>query len=170
MAGDIEDFLRRAAQRRVPQAAPPARRPPQPPPEIIVLGDDDVLDTEIVDAYPVEDPGILTGQNVGEHVAQHLDTSDFGERLSHLGEEVDHADDRMEAHMHEYFEHQLGELGASTSRAADSTLDDDLPAGHTPESRHKPAAFNIRKLLASPASIRDAIVLSEILRRPEDRW
>lgn len=159
MAGDIEDFLRRAAQRRT-------QKPPGTP-EIQILSDDDVVvDAEIVDAYPVEDPGILTGQGVGDHVSQHINTSDFAERLSHLGAVIDNADDRMESHMHEYFEHQLGELGARTSRASDSTLDDD--SGPPPP--EKPQPFNVKRLLRSPTSVRDAIILSEILRRPEDRW
>jgi len=171
MAGDIEDFLRRAAQRRAPQPqAPPARRAPQPPPDVQILGDDDVIDADIVDAYPVEDPGILTGQDVGQHVSQHINTADFGERISHLGEVIDNADERMEAHMHDYFEHALGDLGATTSRASDSTLDDDGAPQGSPGAIKKRPPFNFRKLLRSPSSIRDAIVLSEILRRPEDNW
>ncbi len=163
MAGDIEDFLRRAAERRAPQP-PPANRPPQPPPTIQVLDDDD-----IVDAYIVEDPGILSGHDVADHVSQHINTADVGERLSHMGEEIDHADDRMEAHLHGYFEHKLGDLGAKTSRASDSTLDDDNEGQAAPPPK-KMTAFNIRKLLSTPASIRDAIVLGEIFGKPESRW
>ena len=159
MAGDIEDFLRRAAQRRVPQP-PPAS---SPRPEIQILGDEDV-----VEAHVVEESGILSGHDVGDHVSQHINTSGFGERISHMGEEIDQADDRMEAHLHGYFEHKLGDLGGETSRASDSSLDDDN-AGQGP-SDQKTAAFDIQKLLRSPTNIRDAIVLSEILRRPEDRW
>jgi hypothetical protein len=170
MAGDIEDFLRRAAERRAPRAQPPVSGVPQPPLEVQILGDDDVIDTEIVDAYPVEDPGIMAGHDVGDHVSQHINTSDVGERLSHMGEGIDHADDRMEAHMHDYFEHQLGDLGASTSRTSESSLDDDSPVHTGPGARKKRPALNFRKLLRSPTSVRDAIVLSEILRRPEDRW
>lgn len=161
MAGDIEDFLRRAAQRRAPQ--PPRAKPaPQPPQPIQLLGDDDV-----VDAYIVEDPGILSGHDVADHVSQHIDTADVGERLSHMGEGIDHADDRMEAHLHGYFEHKLGDLGAQTSRASDSSLDDDNEGQGEIE---KLPAFNIRNLLSSPANIRDAVVLSEIFGKPEDRW
>lgn len=169
MAGEIEEFLRRAAQRRAAQQ-PAANRAPQRPPELQVLDDDDVIDADIVDAYVVEDPGILSGHDVGDHVSRHINTSDFGERISHLGEEVDQADERMEAHLHGYFEHALGDLGATTSRASDSTLDDDGAPQGSPGARKKRATFNIRKLLRSSTSIRDAIVLSEVLRKPEDRW
>lgn len=166
MAGDIEEFLRRAAQRRAPQP-PPASPPPQPTRQVQMLDDADVVDADVVEAYPVEDPGILTGHDVGAHVAQHIDTADFGERISHLGEVVDNADDRMEAHIHGFFEHKLGDLGAHTSRAADSTLDDDSPSQGGPADKQKIPAFNIQRLLSSPASIRDAIILSEVLRKPE---
>jgi len=174
MPGEIEEFLRRAAQRRAAAQPAPVVRPPQQParrqPEIQILGDDDVLDADIVDADIVEDPGILTGSNVGDHVARHINTADFGERLSHLGEEVDHADERMESHLQGYFEHALGDLGATTSRATESTLDPDPAAPSRSGGPRKRPPFNIRRLLRSPTSIRDAIVLSEILRKPEDRW
>ena len=161
MAGDIEDFLRRAAQRRAPQP-PRANRAPDPPQPVQIPGDEDV-----VDAYIVEDPGILAGHDVADHVSQHINTADVGERLSHMGEVIDNADDRMEDHLHGYFEHKLGDLGAETSRASDSTLDDDNEGQGAVE---KIPAFNIRKLLSSPANIRDAIILGEIFVKPEDRW
>ena len=160
MAGDIEEFLRRAAQRRAVRQ----------PPEIQILGDDDVVDADIVDADIVEDPGILTGHDVGSHVSQHIDTTDFAERISHLGEVVDRADDRMEAHLQGYFEHKLGDLGVTTSRTSESTLDDDKPRLAAPEVAPQTPPFDIQKLLRSPASIRDAIVLSEVLKRPEGPW
>jgi len=165
MAGDIEDFLRRAAQRRAPQ--PPASAIP---PGMQMLGDDDVIDADIVDADIVEDPGILSGHDVGDHVTRHINTSDFGERMSHMGEDVDRADDRMESHLHEYFEHALGDLGGATSRASNSTLDDDNAPQDPIDPKKAKTKFNIRQLLRSPSSIRDAIVLSEILRKPDFRW
>jgi hypothetical protein len=64
------------------------------------------------------------------------------------------------------FEHDLGQLGARTSSAADSTLDDDSPG-----QQRKPAQpTNYLELLQNPTSIRHAIILSEILDRPLDRW
>jgi hypothetical protein len=157
MAGDIEEFLRRAAQRR---AQRPSQRPaPQP--------DIEILDADIIDETPPPRAPVLRGESVAEHVSEHMQDHVFDEPLSHLGEDVDHSDDRMEAHLHEYFEHDLGQLGAKTSVAAESTLDDD-----SPKSPAAPPASpsDVLQMLRDPASIRQAIILREVLTRPEDRW
>jgi hypothetical protein len=165
MAGDIEEFLRRAAQRREGKSAPaPPRQPPRPQPP---RPEPRVLEAELIEEIEIVQPDILSGESVEAHVAQHIGSSGFAERLSHLGEDVDTADDRMEAHLHGYFEHDLGQLGAKTSVAEDSTLDDDSPAGMKDE---PPSTTDFAKLLANPASLRDAIIVSEIFKRPEDRW
>lgn len=162
MAGDIEEFLRRAAQRRAqqqqpkPPAAPPQGPRPKPAPPRPV---------EILEAQIIE-PDVLQGSSVEAHVKEHIRAGVFDEHISHLGEEVDRSDDRMEAHLHEYFEHDLGALGARTSAAGDSSLDDDSPGQQSQPM--KPA--NFLELLQNPASIRQAIILNEILARPSDRW
>ncbi|MCA9122077.1 MAG: hypothetical protein H6822_12395 [Planctomycetaceae bacterium] len=168
MAGDIEEFLRRAAQRRAQQqkprpqpTAPPTLRPKSIPPRPI-----QPLEAEIIDDIEIIEPDVLHGSSVEAHVKEHIRTNVFGERVSHLGEDVDRSDDRMEKHLHEYFEHELGALGARTSTAEDSSLDDDSP-GQRPKPQ-KPT--NYLELLRNPASVRQAIILSEILTRPSDRW
>ncbi|MBP87793.1 MAG: hypothetical protein CMJ64_13900 [Planctomycetaceae bacterium] len=161
MAGDIEEFLRRAAQRREGKSDPPPQQRPQPRRE------PQVLEAEVIDEVEIVQPNILRGDSVSEHVSEHIETSDVAERLSHLGETVDAADDRMEDHLHEYFEHDLGQLGARTSIAEDSTLDDDGPV--LEEVTTSPESHFVQ-MLSDPSSIHDAIILSEILNRPEDRW
>jgi len=174
MAGDIEEFLRRAAQRRAqqqqppkPQAAPPQgppsqlQRPKPAPPRPV-----QILDAEIIDEVEIVEPQVLRGSSVAAHVKDHIREGVFDEELSHLGEEVNRSDDRMEAHLHQYFEHDLGALGARTSAASDSSLDDDSPG-----QRPKPVKpTNYLELLQNPTSVRHAIILSEILARPMDRW
>lgn len=175
MVGDIEEFLRRAAQRRAqqqqptkPQAGPPKARPPQnPPPQAqrprpAPRRPVEILEAEVID----ESPRVLRGSSVEAHVKEHLRAGVFDEGISHLGEEVGRSDDRMEAHLHQVFEHDLGALGARTSVAADSSLDDDSPG----QNRKPVKPTNYMELLANPASIRQAIILSEILARPIDRW
>ena len=156
MAGDIEDFLRRAAQRRAGRQAP---QQPAPPPDI------QILDAEVINEQ-VPQAQILSGGSVDQHVSQHIADGVFDDRLAQLGQEVDRSDDLMEAHLQEHFEHDLGQLGAKTAAAAESTLDDDSPKAPPPPIQ--PGDF--ARMLCDPASIRQAIILSEILTRPEDRW
>lgn len=163
MSKEIEEFLRRAAQRRAQGGAAPAppapAAPPPAPPRSLVA---EVLEAEVVEDAE-QRGGIMRGESVGSHVSQHLDTRATTERLAHLGEDVGQSDDRMESHLHQYFEHKLGDLGGVTSAAEDSTLDPDSPAGRP--AQQQPAG--IMQWLASPESLQQAIILGEIFNRPK---
>ena len=134
---DIEDFLRRAAQRRVQ-----AKRP-----EIEIM---ELVDAEIVEAEPVD---------VAAHVATYLDSSDFSSRASQLGERVGLADDVMDAHLHAKFDNRLGSMGLQPLEL--EVVEERSGDGLTME---------YLELLRSPKHLRQAIILSEILQRPRDRW
>lgn len=179
MKDEVEAFLRRVAQMRAqaeaqakakaervaPQVAPP--RPPQqstspkqanqpkksPAPQ---------RPPRRQQQEPVE-AEVVTGElrqrdAVSRHVSQHLSGAEaIGEHARHLGEEVDLADDKLNAHLHEVFDHQLGQFANAESNSGD-----------------RPAAasnsFDIFRLLRSPQSVRDALIMSEVLRRPEHNW
>ena len=175
MPDEVEEFLRRVAQMRAqaeaqaraqqqrpkPQPAPPPPRPAAPPPparlvparqEMVPL---EPVEVEIVDAELAE-----IGDSVGRHVTQHLrGTEEIAEHTRHLGEEVDQADDKLESHLHQVFDHQLGKLKKTASTAAPAPHDS--PASDMSE---------LLQMLRSPKSVRDAIVMAEVLRRPDDRW
>jgi len=151
MSGDIEEFLRRAAERR-------ARQQSQRPPQRTV----ETLRAEVIEEAEVVEDDIAHGRSVQEHVAQHIKSGVFDQRTAQLGEEVDQADDRMEAHLQQYFVHELGDLGARTSAAEDSILDDDSPV--KPGASIGPEDF--LEFLKSPESVRQAIVLREVFDRP----
>lgn len=141
MSGDIEDFLRRAAARRARRATPatPAAEtpppsqptPPAPPPT----------------ATPVAPPNSL-------------DTSKFDRRAARMTD-VEQADDKMSAHLHEKFDHQIGTLQKST-------LGEMSP--HDMPSHADIELSDIAQLLLNPQSIRQAIILREILAPPHERW
>lgn len=155
MADDLEAFLRRAAQKRQqqnPPAARPAPRPQeprlqpgrrslasQPPPELI-------LDAEVIE----ED-----AEDISAHVSRHLNTDAFAERASHLGETTGLADDRMEAHLSEVFDHHIGKL--------DHEHTEHLPYEELTQKKVNPWLAFFR----SPQDVRRAIVMAEVLRRPE---
>lgn len=152
MAGNLDDFLRRAQERRrqrqqqqeqpkqrggsrrKPPPPPPPPTPREPPPRTLV------------------EPEIIIADVAPEPPRQSIDTSDFAERASHMAEEVALADDDMEAHIHQAFDHDLGQL---TETADQKKL------------RQDAAASDLMKMLVSPDGIRQAFVMSEIMRRPD---
>jgi len=173
MSDEIAEFLRRAAQRRAEQAQqqeqqrraqqqqytplpPPAPLRPAPTPVVV--------EAEIIDED--EPPPRPALSKVAQHVAQHLDTSQFAERAGRLGEKTEQADERMETHLHQAFDHRLGNLSAGThtiTAAVTPAPDDEIRARVV---QNHP----ILSMLRQPQSIRNAIILAELLQRPEKNW
>ena len=94
----------------------------------------------------------------------HVDTSKFDRRAEHLGEEVGQADEELEARLHAKFDHRLGSLDDAPGMPGP-------PAG--PDAREddaSSAAAVIANLLKRPETVRNAIVLSEVLTPPHHRW
>jgi hypothetical protein len=155
---DLDDFLRRAAQQRKkrrpaeivilepgaqqpPRAAPPPAAPKPLP--------------EIVEAPP------LTSGSVSDHVASHLntrhfDSQKFADRAAHLGEDVDQADEHLEAHLQQVFDHRVGKL----TDEAIAVTQDDVP----------PMAAIVHELLRSPEDLQRAIILNELLTPRFGQW
>jgi len=155
---EIEEFLRRAAQRRQQQPAQP--QPPQQPQqparpfqqEPLYVEAEEVLDVEIVEP---------------DLASHHLQTTDYSERTSHLAEDISHTDERTETHLHKAFDHRVGSLDDSDDAltGAIEHLDEfsyDQPDGQY-ENRF---VSNLVKLFKSPDSIAQAIVMKEIIDRP----
>jgi hypothetical protein len=93
-------------------------------------------------------------------VQTHVDTSDFERRAEDLGAEVGLADEQLEARLHAKFDHRLG------------SLDDNMPATGSADvpAEARQATLEIAQLLANPNSLRNAVVLSEILTPAHHRW
>jgi hypothetical protein len=101
---------------------------------------------------------------VADHVAKHFKSRKVLERDTGP-QSVDQADEAMEDHLHAVFDHQLGSL-----RRPDGSR----PASE-PVERVQPdlGAMEIAALvtmLRNPQTARQAMVLSEILSRPDHRW
>ncbi|HPM80372.1 MAG TPA: hypothetical protein PLF81_06710 [Candidatus Anammoximicrobium sp.] len=165
---DLENLLREIAEQQQgqprpapPRPAPPrpaAQRAPQPRPapqrplaSRSAPVDAEVLDAEIVDAAPVRRRAA-----VAQHVEKHLDTSDVTVHAAQLGAEIGQADEKVEAHLHQKFDHDLSRISDPEDKAG-------AAAG---------AAFAARivELFRSPQSIQQAFILNEIINRPEQRW
>lgn len=171
---EIEEFLRRAAAMRAQQAQQAKQAQQQerrqaesvsrvPPAVRMARPAEPVMDAEVVEVEEV------TGDDVARDVARNLDTRAFTARASSLAERIRNADDVMEAHMHQVFEHKLGQLGSVTSAVADSTLDDEELAAKA-AAREALTPLDIHTLFSSPQHIRQAILLSEVLNPPQHRW
>jgi len=172
MNDEVENFLRRVAQMRAeaeqtkgqprpapPKPAPQRREPKAPPPPARLVPArpqaplSQPVEVEIVDAELA-----VRGDNVGRHVTEHLrGTEQIAEHTRHLGEEVDLADDKLEAHLHQVFDHDLGRLKKSSIEAG----------AQGRQAANDLTAVQIQQMLRTPQSIRDAIIMGEILRRPE---
>lgn len=170
MARDIEEFLRRAAERRnkqlkqkqggqagqqpVQQRKPPVQQPSRvkQPPRRLVISNDQV---EVVRRETQD----LRDEDVTEHVRRHLDVSDITEHASHLAENLEQADERLEDRLHEKFDHDLGSLKDR------QPLEQIAPVVTRQRISH--LANDLIQMLKSPKSVRQAIIIAEVLRRPK---
>ncbi len=161
MSNDIEDFLRKAAQRRAAKGSvpPPASKVVRRPLRQLRPIDDAIV--EIVDAQSLE-----AGADVAQHVAKHLDSREFGERAAHLGEAADSAHVAMQTHLHQTFDHKIGRLSGDT--VAMTSGDAILSGAGTRVALT--IGQEIFALLRNRDTLRTAIVLNEILDRPQHRW
>ena len=161
---EIEEFLRRANQKK----ASPANRPQRPQPARAKTAEKpvraDVVRAEVVRERPV-------GGEVEKHVKKYLDEEGFERRSEKMGEEVVAADDKIERHLKSVFDHSLSKIAATpgvTASPPSAKLADTAP--EITMSIPSVAAVDVAALLGDPLSIRQAIILSEILNRPLARW
>ncbi len=147
MARDIDEFLRKAAERRnkaAGQAPPgqpgrgtPVNKPPTPARQR-------PRGPEIVEANEVE---VVGGEGIAK---RHLDTSRIAQHAAQLGAEVSLADDKIEARLQEKFDHDLGRLAKKNKE----------------QRQRETGGSELLKLLRTPKTIRQAIIVTEILKRP----
>ena len=188
MADNLQDFLKRAAAKRQQQteggpppidsvrANPPAIQPSSPAPFIEIVETERVPAPEIVETERVLAPSLSerVAANVSSHVQQHLNSDAYDQRAAQMGDRVEGS--HLDSHMHEVFDHQVGDL-AQTSYSDDvyddDTSDDAYQISHVDHHEtqdKKPQPGLIADLLASPKNIRQAFIFSEIIKPPSDRW
>ncbi len=181
MARDIEEFLRKAAERRkqqksgdTPKQQPPRQQPPRRQEPI------EEVQAELVRPTPIQrrqDPrskppkakplreqprkkSNLRDQSVSAHVKSHIDTSDIAAHAENLGDRISSVHDQVEARIHQHLDHDITVIDDTP------TITDDAPAEIFGK-QSDDAVKELRKLLASPKSVGQAIILAEILKRPE---
>jgi hypothetical protein len=163
LVGEIEEFLQRANRKReekarrkqgskAPKVAKPAPVARQPARRLVDGGSES------------QQFEVTTGRSVAEHVQQHLNTSQFAERAAHMvDDDIAKNDAEREAHRRQVFDHKLGTLSDTSTGAAKAATEATAAARDI-------GAIPIGNLLANPDSLRQAIILNEILTRPEQRW
>lgn len=160
---EIEKFLRQAAARR---GGGQAQRPVQQP------------EIEYVEPEFVE-PQTGQGRHIQSSVSsRHVQASNYDQRAAQRGMRESQADDMMDAHLHEKFDHKISNLSGETSKVA-SHYEDQGASPYTDDQDATPyidddvASDFVRDLVhmfRRPANIRQAIIMNEILQRPENRW
>jgi hypothetical protein len=171
---EVEEFLRRAAERRTAeqrreaatvqkpqpatsrQPAVPRREEPKKPPRR--KPQRQAIQAEVLD-------DVKRGAGVAEHVAQHFKPQHQVLERPSSAAAVDQADEAMQQHLHSVFDHQVGTL-ARPDRAGAATG----AAQSTPREAPVVEAADLAGLLTNPQTVRHAIILNEILTRPEHRW
>lgn len=167
MDDDISKFLARVAQRRAAQAKQQSKPPPPPPPPAAPARPKQPFPAAVPQRVPVAlsveaevVPAELAqqGDRVGREVQQHLRGSqEIAERTSQLGKQVDAAQQKLQEHLQQVFDHELGRLSKTASSTAATPHEKPVP---------EVTLEGLRAMLQSPGSVRDSIVLAEILRRP----
>lgn len=167
---ELDEFLRRAAAGGKAQAQP---RPAAPQQQAAPVRPQAAPARSAPRPAARQQPVVLVARPVPVHEAEaleeiHLEPT-LGERLSQaggpqlssqteqpLGAGVAEAQQRMSQQLTQDFDHKVGQLagGRQAAKAA-------IPST---------AAAGLAALLASPADLRQAILINEILQRPEHRW
>jgi hypothetical protein len=116
------------------------------------------------------DPGPLVPQ-----VARSLNTQSLVERASHLGDDIVLAENKFKSSVRTEFSRNLGSLKNTHGETEFSRNLGSLKNTHGEDvygqrSNENLVAGRLASLLTSPEGVREAVILSEILNRPIDRW
>ena len=165
IADEIEEFMRRAAGQQRNPNAPRAAQAKQ-----LQQERQQPVTAEPVQAEVVADRHV--GGQVGEHVNTYLDEQKFTQRGEELGKEVSQGVDKeIGQHLQQVFSHPVSKLAAVSGEAAAPPVAYEPPdlvgaAADIPDT----FATGLLELVSNPDSLRQAIILSEVLHRPEERW
>ena len=185
MARDIEEFLRRAAERRKQQKQggapkPPARQqqprqqPPrqrQQPPRQPQRRQPPPVEAEIVDPVPAsrrrQNPQSkkpkkksLREQRVATHVRDSIDVSDVSARADTLGNRIADAHKKVGSTVSKHLDRDLPALDDTQSVT-------ELPPPKIFGAESDEFVEELREMLRNPQMVGKAIILADILKRPE---
>lgn len=165
LATEIEEFLRRAAQKRSGQ--PPKTEPTRQPQPARLSPRGPALSERTHEAGQDPEPiaAVEVHESVADHVRKHIENPEFSRRAEHIGDDMVRGDQQMEDHLKKAFTHQVGRLTDTSGPGGTSSQQDDQPV-----LAPVVAGVSVAALLKSGQNVRSAIILNEILQRPADRW
>lgn len=143
---EIEAFFGKDARR------PPAKQPQRPKASTPAKKPTPAVPKPVEAATPAQP----LGAKLEQHVSAYLDEKQFESREAALGKDVAKTDQDIQQRLHQVFDHQMSALEAAPGETA---VD--------------PASLfttGLVDLLTNPESLRQAIILNEVLRRPEEQW
>jgi hypothetical protein len=167
LRSEVEEFLRRAAQGNAAPAPQPAKKPPldpfdEPPRRKRPKPANTQATAPKATKRQPSNFDVQVDAPVRRGTLRHLPESQLAENAAHLGDNITTADEREDARLHEKFDNRLGTLMNRPGGAQ--------PAAVEPTKEPTTAAGRIRKQLIAPGGARQAVILSEILRSPVDRF
>jgi hypothetical protein len=183
----VEEFMRRVGQQQkagAGKAAPAAGRPAGPPrDQIEILLEETPLERQRQPVRPADKPAMepprssraaakqrptppRQGKRRRETMAEHSEQVDassraLANRSAKLGQGLVEADQQFDKRLAARLDHKVGSL---EERHAERMQQEQ------PETVAPTLAAQIAAMLTNPEGVRQAILLSEILRRPTDRW
>jgi hypothetical protein len=157
---EVRDFLQRASERKSETRPPAQQQEASRPTRRLQQQSIEIVDAEVIDDPP-------TGAGVRSHVKQHLNTREFDQRASQMAQGEANSDRVMQSHMHKTFDHQLGSLAPAATSDPPMTQEEQQASDLVGVPN---TANDFMAMLRNPAQVRQAIIMNEILRRPEDRW
>lgn len=151
--GPIDPFEEPPRRRPQPRPAARVQRPPAEPEIELLVGVDEPPPQREPTKKPTAPPTTKRKE------LRRLPESQLAEQSATLGQRIAASDDRLEERLHQKFDHSLGKLSADKAGVADNKPVEEPITG----------AARIRAMLSGPGGMRDAVILSEIIRRPGDQ-
>jgi hypothetical protein len=134
-----------------------------------------IEDVEIVESRPARRPieskikskikaspnlSSIRSGSVADHVKSHIDTSKIAEHAEHLGDRIAGVHEEVESRISSRLDRDISVIDDKP------TVTDDAPAAIF-GAASKDKALALRALLSNPTAVGQAIVMAEILKRPD---
>lgn len=163
---EIEDFLRQA-RGDAPREAMPVAQPVDEESEAVRTLVKEPMEVRPIEGEPIQ-PGQDFTRDLASHVESHISLDSISQRDAHLGDIVEASDERIEQHLEDVFDHQVGQIAHQDHTESTSMIAEGTDAVSWEEKVEKSTlAMDIAAMMKSPDSVRKMFIVTEIFKRPE---